>query len=491
MRIFLLFLATFATTCTIAQDGGLDTSFGDYGTVRTDIDGATDNAFSIVQQTDQKLLVAGMFTVQGQAFPSIVRYNLDGTLDTSFGNNAVAVYDQSGYEDKYYGIVVSQSDGKIIAGVSGNQNVIHRYLPDGSIDVNFGNNGEVVTLSAMYNECKLAMLNDDSFIAVGKLDEGGISKVALKKYMPNGSLDSSFGNNGVVITGVGNESSYGINIEIAQDNTIIVLANSLDNSVYSQVLLRYLPDGLLDTTFGNSGIAFVANDPDYTSRNLALYSDGKIAVASLAFDYQNEQSFNLISRYLPNGSLDTSFGNNGYVSPYGNTLIVRKIEVQENQRLLVFGEVTNFMEGGGPFFVKRYHYDGNLDSGFSFLTDSYENFVSDMLIQQDGKIVCLASTPWYSGQEDIILERHINNPLSVPEYETQKVIIYPNPSNGIFVLKRDVYLENEPYQITDITGKIIASGTLTDSQSQINLSSVQSGVYFLKTSHSVFRLLKN
>lgn len=491
MKTLLLFLATFASVCSVAQDGGLDTSFGDYGTLRTDIAGGTDLAFSIEQQGNQMLLVAGMFTIQNQTFPSIVRYYLDGTLDTSFGNNSVAVFDQSGYENRYYSIVLSQSDGRIIAGVSGSQNVIHRYLPNGSIDMSFGSNGEVVTLSATYNECQLALLNDDSFIAVGKLVDHGISKVALKKYMPDGTLDYSFGNNGIVITGVGNESSYGVNLEIAQDNKIVVLANSLENSVYSQVLLRYLPNGGLDTTFGNNGIASITNDPDYTSRNIALYNDGKIAVASSSFDYQNERSYNLIFRYLSDGTRDTSFGNNGYVNPHGYTLIISKIEVQQNQRLLVFGEVSNFMEGGGPFFLKRYHYDGNLDTGFSFSINSDSYFVSDMLIQQDGKIVCLANTPWYEGQEDIIMERHINNPLSVPEFETQKAIIYPNPSKGIFIVEREFPLENNSYQITDIVGKVIANGELSNHQTQINLSTFQSGMYFLKTENEVIRLLKN
>ena len=197
---------------------------------------------------------------------------------------------------------------------------------------------------------------------------------------------------------------------------------------------------------------------------------------------------NLIFRYLPDGSFDASFGNNGYINPNRNNFIISGIE--ENQRLLVFGELTDFFEGGGPFFINRYHLGGHLDTGFNFTINSSEYFVSSMLIQQDGKIVCLASTAWYNGQEDIIIERRVNDPLSSPEFQNKRTTIYPNPSNGIFTIERE-FPETSEYQITDIIGKIIASGELTEKQSKLNLSSVQSGVYFLKTSSSVFRLLKN
>lgn len=496
MKTLLLFLATFATVYAVAQDGGLDTSFGNNGTVQTDIDGDSDYAISIAQQADEKLLVAGRFTIQGQAFPSIARYNVNGALDTSFGNGGVAIFGASGYEDDYYDIVLSQNDGKIIAGGPFNLNsnyqyAVNRFLPDGSIDTSFGNNGEIIIFPQNIYKGDVTLLDDDSFLAVGKLYDSGISKVALKKYTSNGMLDTSFGNNGIVITEVGNESNSAIKVALDRDDTIVVLANSQDNGMSSQVLLRYLPNGVLDTAFGNNGMVTIVNDPDFSSSNIALYNDGKIAVLSSFFDYQFNIITNLITRYLPDGSFDTSFGNNGYINPNRNNFIISRIEVQENQRLLVFGELTDFFEGGGPFFINRYHLGGHLDTSFNFTINSSEYFVSNMLIQQDGKIVCLASTPWYNGQEDIIIERRVNDPLSTPEFETQRIIIYPNPSNGVFTIERESFSEIMPYQITDITGKTIASGELTEKQSQLNLSAAQSGVYFLKTANSVFRLLKN
>ncbi|MEM0517405.1 T9SS type A sorting domain-containing protein [Aequorivita flava] len=495
MKIVLLFLVGMFSTLGLAQDGSLDVSFGNNGTVQTDIAGDTDMAISIAQQTDEKLLVAGQFKIQGQAFPSIARYNLNGTLDTSFGTNGVTVFNGAGYEEEYYRKVLSQSDGKIVASGSfsltaNSEFVVNRFLADGSVDTSFGNSGELIVFPESIYSGEMVLLNDDSLLAAGRLFENGISKIGLKKYLPDGTLDSTFGNNGVVITEVGNESNSAQKIEITSNNKIVVLGISQENGVTSQVLLRYLSNGTLDTSFGSNGIVSITNEPDYSSNHIALYNDGKIAVHSSFLDWQFDIMNNLIFRYLPDGSFDTSFGNNGYINPNRNNFIISNIEVQENQRLLVFGELTDFFEGGGPFFMKRYYIDGYVDTGFNFVTNSTEYFVTDMLIQQDGKITCLANTAWYNGQEDIIMERRVNNPLSTPEFENQKTTIYPNPSNGIFTIERE-FPETTEYQITDITGKVIATGELTEKQTQLNLSSAQSGVYFLKTSNSVFRLMKN
>jgi hypothetical protein len=93
--------------------------------------------------------------------------------------------------------------------------------------------------------------------------------------------------------------------------------------------------------------------------------------------------------------------------------------------------------------------------------------------------------------QDVLVARFNNSQLSIPELDIQNVIIYPNPSKGIFTIEHELFSETEAYQITDITGKNIANGELSDKDNQIDLSSAQSGVYFLKTSSGVWRLVKN
>ncbi|MCB0466305.1 MAG: T9SS type A sorting domain-containing protein [Aequorivita sp.] len=496
MKKYLLFLVGIVSLVSFGQDGSLDTSFGDGGILQTDIDGDSDMAVSIGQQADGKLLVAGKFIMQGQEFPSIARYTLDGLLDASFSDDGVAFITDIEYQFGSFTKIMSQSNNKLIAGATFNINseekyIIHRFLEDGTVDTNYGDNGKIIIFPEKMYGGDFLLLNDDSLLAGGIVYENNKRKVGLKKYLANGTLDTSFGNNGIVITDAGDDSSAVIKMAFGPENSVIVFATSESNGVYSKILLRYTSDGLLDTSFGNNGLVSIVTEPDFIANNMAVYNDGKVAITSNFYDYQLEQMSNRILRYLPNGNLDTTFGSNGSLNPGINNFLIRKIEAQQNQRLLVFGELTDFFEGGGPFFMIRYKLGGYVDTSFNFNTNSSEVFVSDMILQQDGKIVCLANTAWYNGQEDIIIERHFNNPLSVPEFENQKITVYPNPSNGIFTIEREFYSEKEAYQITDVTGKIISTGELGDKQSQIDLSTAQSGVYFLRTSNSVFRLLKN
>ena len=113
------------------------------------------------------------------------------------------------------------------------------------------------------------------------------------------------------------------------------------------------------------------------------------------------------------------------------------------------------------------------------------------MFDRSGKILIASSDIWYNSPTDIVLFRYNNNALGTESFQRENFKIFPNPSNGIFTIERELLAEKDAYQITDITGKIIANGKLNDKQTQIDLSSAQSGIYFLKTNNGVFRLLKN
>ncbi|MDC8000904.1 T9SS type A sorting domain-containing protein [Aequorivita todarodis] len=497
MKTLLLFIIGIISAVTYAQDGSLDTSFGDNGIVRTDIDGDYDFPTSLVQQADENLVVAGSFTNEGHRFPSIVRYLPDGSIDTTFGDNGLVVYDNPEYENQYYEKILSQNDGKIIAGAafyhnSENIYAAHRYLSDGSIDTDYGANGEIIVSSEWVTQGDMILQSDGSLLVVCSSFENGLFNFVLKRFLPNGTLDINFGDNGAVIGDGVISSMLDTKIGLTDNEKIVVLANYYNTGNSTKVLLRFNNNGSYDNSFGTDGIAAITIDQKYRSIGMAIYNDGKIAVHSGYIDYQSYEAHTLISRYLSNGDLDISFGDSGYINPDIDNMVIVKILAQDNQRLLTYGTlIADFQEGGGPSFMNRYKLGGSLDSTFIFESSPALYYQADMILQQDGKIVCLMTTPWYVGNEDIIMKRYFNNPLNITEFQNQKTTVYPNPSSGIFTVEREFYFEKEVYQITDITGKIIASGELNDKQSQIDLSAAQTGIYFLKTSNGVFRLLKN
>ena len=129
---------TFATTSTA---GDLDTTFGSAGKVTANVvSGSSDIGYAVAAQSDGKIVVAG--SSNGNIF--VARYLSDGSLDPTFGTNGIVTTDLGG-TDYAYGVAI-QSDGKIVvAGQTGTDFALVRYNTDGSLDTTFGSNGWTTT----------------------------------------------------------------------------------------------------------------------------------------------------------------------------------------------------------------------------------------------------------------------------------------------------------------------------------------------------------
>ena len=314
-------------------DGTLDTSFGVGGKATTDF-GLTDQASSVVVQPDGKIIVAGgtflSFPAAGGQF-ALARYNSDGSLDTSFGVGGL-VRTSFGSSGCFASTLVLQPDGKIIAGgtnfidLQTNSNFgLVRYNSDGSLDSSFGNGGEVSTEfdGLLDNVSAVLVQPDGKIIAVGAASSSITSfDFALVRYLSNGTIDTTFGSAGKVRTDFG-----GSNIDMAfatalQPDGKIVAAGTNTDATGSKVtfaIARYNANGTLDTTFDRTGRASV----DFGSFNQAvrgvlIQADGKIVTVGFPDDEGSDSDF-LLARLNANGSLDTSFGIGGKVrTSFGN-----------------------------------------------------------------------------------------------------------------------------------------------------------------------------
>ncbi len=234
-------------------------------------------------------------------------------------------------------------------------------------------------------------------------------------------------------------------------------------------------------SFGTNGIAVIPID-DISSCRIVPLNDESILIGAWFFDIDDFERISL--KIDSSGNLDQSFANNGYLQ---NFLITA---VQNNQRIIADNSLIDF-EGGIILNYQRFYSNGILDSSFNFEYTYSEIGSVNFMFDSSGKILIASSDIWYNSPTDIVLFRYNNTALGTESFQRENFKIYPNPSNGIFTIERSFYSEKEDYQITDITGKIIATGELGDKQTQIDISSAQSGVYFLKTSNGVSRLLKN
>jgi len=251
-------------------DGSLDTTFNGTGGVTTPIGASNDFGFGIALQPDGKIVVVGASDASDRSRDSVVvRYNSNGGLDTTFNGTGKVIM---GDGNKSARAVALQPDGKIV--VVGT--TIARYNPNGSLDTTFNGTGEVV-LSKI--NAKAVALQTDGKIVVAEISN------TVVRYNPDGSLDTTFNGTGEVTMRVGYPNPIGADVALQLDGKIVVVGNSVFTNTspltYGLSVVRYNPDGSLDTTFSNTGqvTTVVPGTQGVQGSAVALQADGKIVVA--------------------------------------------------------------------------------------------------------------------------------------------------------------------------------------------------------------------
>lgn len=266
-------------------------------------------------------------------------------------------------------------------------------VPDGTFDQSFGLAG-VVSISNLgtRSQCfDVVVTPDDSIIVAGSATVGGVNYQALVKLLKDGTLDSTFGENGIVVNtafSVPVSFSLGRRPEILlyPDGRILVGTSTISSDL---VVSRYLKNGLIDTTFG-SGLGYVTIDLSVgTLGGIALQKDEKIVVLGNTSFPANGLLFRLNS----NGSLDTSFGVNGQVLdilPDLGPLVATSVGIDSSGKIIIGGSLTTL--GDNRPFVARFDKNGSLDTTFG-ISNGYTAFSNPnsslikTIIQSDGTIL--------------------------------------------------------------------------------------------------------
>jgi uncharacterized delta-60 repeat protein len=258
LSAFLVAANAYAQTCP-GGAGCLDTSFGTGGTVLVPLSFIVPAPEGMVVQPDGKIVsVSGGFS-NGH---KLVRLNADGSLDTSFGGDGTVEFTwqltsgSSSYYGKAYGVGLQNIGGQqriVVAGtghlVSGRNIIgsvlrVQRFMPDGSVDTSFGVGGSIVHNTGY--ALAMAIQPDGKIVTVG--DAGNLVRLNV-----NGSLDASFGLNGVVTI------DYGRALAVDSSGGVLVGGYKVfgkgNNARREMSVIRILPNGIVDTSFGSSGRA--------------------------------------------------------------------------------------------------------------------------------------------------------------------------------------------------------------------------------------------
>ncbi|MDO9103726.1 MAG: hypothetical protein Q7U57_02065 [Methylovulum sp.] len=378
-------------------NGSLDTGFNGDGKVITDF-GFYDYSQSVTVQDDGKILVAGTSKDDAHAYFALARYNSDGSLDTGFDGDGKVVTNID--SDSVGGSVTVQADGKIlVAGTSWNSVgtgnfALVRYNANGSLDSSFDGDGKVTTdFGNPSGGSSVTMQADGKILVAGtSWNNGGIhgtvGDLALVRYNPNGSLDTSFDGDGKVTTDLG-DLDWGQSVTLQVDGKILVTGSSYDdgNNVNFS-LVRYNPDGSLDTGFDGDGKVTTDFDPTFSDEGyfVTVQADGKILVAGQSNNSNTGYNFAL-ARYNTDGSLDTSFSDDGKVTTSTNGGYGSSVSAQADGKILVagFGSINNDWN----FALVRYNPDGSLDKtfgGINTLDSSVDYIESGAVVALDYKV---------------------------------------------------------------------------------------------------------
>jgi uncharacterized delta-60 repeat protein len=324
--------------------------------VHTDFSSTIDEAYGVAIQADGKIVLAGYVTPQSNDSKGVdlalARYKPDLTLDQSFGNNGLVRTDFGAYEAAYD--VALQPDGKIVVAgqqePNGNESdfLIARYMPDGTLDTSFGDAGKVITdFGAWEIGWAVEIQNDGKIVVVGSTwgPNFTLTRGALARYTSTGALDGSFDHGLGVLCLMVNVCGK-VKVDLGGGYPVAVALRKADGSEDGKIVVaghfgvgRFNANGTLDEDFGGAGMV---DTPDNAADAVAIEANGDIVVAGTDLD-----DFT-IAIYKPTGHR-CSFTTTDFTGDVDEALATA---IQNDGKILVLGHAG--IGNAGDFALARY-----------------------------------------------------------------------------------------------------------------------------------------
>ncbi|WP_395044790.1 T9SS type A sorting domain-containing protein [Flavobacterium sp.] len=477
-----------------SQYGVLDTSFDLDGKKIISFAVPNDYGEFVLVQPDNKIIVGGRSSLTGGNLSfSLARMNPSGSFDNSFGisGKVTTSYGTDGFEAISGAL---QQDGKIVvvgnaftnASLGYSQIAVVRYNSDGSLDTTFDTDGMVFTQLPTSNEdfVKAVKIQPDEKILVAIQSRINFNwDFVLARYNTNGSLDTTFDTDGIV-RNQSTEQDAIYDITLQNDGKIVAVGykSNTNNDVY---VGRYNANGSIDTSFATNGFFTYdfASNHNYAFA-VALSSDNKIIIGG---NYQNGTiSSAFVARLNNNGTFDTTFDSDGILIQTTDETISDVILQSDNKTITVG-------TSNGKFGIWKLNFDGTFDSTFG-TNGKVETVINinscqanNVALQPDGKIVVVGST-YGSPFTKYGVARYTNNaPLSTSSFLESKFLIYPNPSSGNFTIQIDENLVGSKGAIYSVLGLKVKEFSLQTNNTNQTLNK---GIYFLEIKKENQKLVK-
>jgi uncharacterized delta-60 repeat protein len=405
---------------------------------------------AVAVQDDGKVLVGG-YSTSGITFINefmLVRFNEDGTPDDSFGSNGVVTTAISGMGDEAQGIAL-QPDGKIIlVGMSFTGEdydfSVARYNTDGSLDSTFSDDGKLTTQVVPGTDIatSVAVQDDGRIVVAGVAATVSDDNFAVVRYTADGQLDAGFAGGGIQNTPVGPFADKAWAVRIQDDGKIVVGGEAQNiNMNYDFAVVRYDTAGILDPGFSGDGMTVIdLSGGNERARGLVIQPDGKIAAGGPSVNGGSYQM--MIARLHPDGSPDNSWSFDGtaiaIVGPGSQT--ARAMALQADGKILLAGSSSG---ANMEFTVVRFLSNGVTDPAFQgdgTVTTPIGFFDAEgyaMALASDGRIV-VAGYASNGADNDLAVARYLNDVnVGVNALATSPIDanVYPNIATDEAILE--------------------------------------------------------
>ena len=339
--------------------GALDNTFGTDGITNTSFAGFIFTPFGFAVQTNGDILVAGeaISSAGGIEF-GLARYTSNGILDPTFGNGGL-VTTLVGTRVDVPTAMLLQPNGKIVMagfevaqeGIAPGKMSMVRYNSNGSLDTTFGTGGISLVTDIITGPDALAMLSNGNYLAVGQT---GTSKTGVEVELNSKGVLLSKVTSGTLVAALSSSQS-GLNPTIFQSNGDYIVAVT-SCTFHSECrgtkigVSRFLETGTVDTTF--NATSFESFDPKQTTsvgKAIALQANGQIVVAGLI--NLDSPILGGLARLDANGELDTTFGT---TNPFGGCCTVTSEQTFTGLLIQKDGNIVAIGELNGDLALARY-----------------------------------------------------------------------------------------------------------------------------------------
>ena len=483
LRFLLVFTTMTLQSFIYAQPGVVDINFngGNISPAGVNASDLSGEVWGIGIQSDGKII-----TFVDDSGSKIVRYNVDGTIDSNFGTITSAQRGRA---------LTIQDDDKILVGTIGGD--IERYNADGTVDNSYSTSGWPMYIF------DLGVQSDGKIVAVGRFQNVNFD-YGMARYNSDGTLDVDFGTNGTVLIDPSANSDWGKSINILSDGKLLLQGATFVTDSDETYLIKLKSNGSLESSFANDGLLKIDNigESNFTTRTHEL-PDGKLIIVGSALFGTAERVF--ILKLNADGTRDVNFGDNGvvihntYDTDNGGFLLNQNTNnsiVLPNGKILVNGILDKpSTVAEKSFAVRQYNSDGSIDESFGVNGLIYANLQSIDI-----------TTPWMgvNAEENIIqvgriVEGSVSDIVAVRYLldgfvgtldfglESTSILVFPNPIESNFNLSFS--LENDKELgifLSDMSGRVIkhfyANQKFTAGEHELNLKvsdDLPAGIYHL------------